>query len=135
MRGIVLLALAGLVLGVGVPAAAQTQGRTALTITYWSDGADTADRVVWTLRCDPAGGTHPRPALSCRRLANVGPAAFRPIPKLVVCTEIYGGPQIARVVGFVEGRRVWATFSRQNGCAIARWNRLSPWLLPAGGVT
>jgi hypothetical protein len=30
---------------------------------------------------------------------------------------------------------VWASFSRQNGCAIARWNRVSPWLLPPGGVT
>jgi len=39
------------------------------------------------------------------------------------------------VVGKVAGKRVWASFSRTNGCHIARWDRLSPWLLPRGGVT
>jgi hypothetical protein len=139
MRGIVVLALVGLVVGVGVPAAAQTQsqspGRTSLIVTYWPEGVDSSDRVVWTLRCNPAGGTHPRPVVSCRRLAVAGTTLFRPVPKIAVCTEIYGGPQVARVVGLVEGRRVWATFSRQNGCAIARWSRVSPWLLPPGGAT
>jgi hypothetical protein len=53
----------------------------------------------------------------------------------VVCTEIYGGPQKARVVGSVGGTRVQATFARANGCEIARWNRISPWLVPPGGVT
>jgi hypothetical protein len=139
MRGIVVLALVGLVVGVGAPAAAQTQrqslGRTSLTVTYWPDGVDSSDRVVWTLHCNPVGGTHPRPVVSCRRLAAASTTLFRPVPKIAVCTEIYGGPQVARVVGLVDGRRVWASFSRQNGCAIARWNRVSPWLLPPGGVT
>ena len=53
----------------------------------------------------------------------------------MVCTEIYGGPQKARVVGTVAGRRIWATFTRTNGCEIERWSRISPWLVPAGGVT
>ena len=51
------------------------------------------------------------------------------------CTEIYGGAQAALVVGTVEGKRVWARLQRGDGCQIARWNRLSPWLLPPGGVT
>jgi Subtilisin inhibitor-like len=135
MRGTLLLALVGLVLGVGATAAAQTPSRTSLTVTYWSDGVDAGDRVIWTLHCNPAGGTHPRPAVACRRLAAASTSLFRPVPKLMVCTEIYGGPQVARVVGLVNGKRVWASFSRQNGCAIARWNRVSPWLLPPGGVT
>jgi hypothetical protein len=50
-----------------------------------------------------------------------------------VCTELYGGPQVALVVGSVQGRRVWARLQRRNGCEIARWSRVSPWLLPAGG--
>ena len=53
----------------------------------------------------------------------------------MACTQIYGGPQMARVVGTIAGRRVWATFNRTDGCQISRWERLSPWLLPAGGVT
>ena len=60
---------------------------------------------------------------------------FAPVPKNSVCTEIYGGPQRARVVGTVKGQVVRATFSRTNGCEIARWQRISPWLVPPGGVT
>jgi hypothetical protein len=53
----------------------------------------------------------------------------------MACTEIYGGPQVARVVGVVQGKRIWARFSREDGCQIARWSRVSPWLLPPGGVS
>ncbi len=59
---------------------------------------------------------------------------FAPLPKNIVCTEIYGGPQKARIVGTVAGKRIWATFTRQDGCRIDRWNRLAPWLLPPGGI-
>jgi Subtilisin inhibitor-like len=135
MRGVVVVALAALVFGAGLATAAGTSGGTALTVRYWEKGDPAAEPVVWTLRCNPPRGTHPRPAISCRRLAAGGWQLFAPVPKNVVCTEIYGGPQVARVVGLVNGKRVWATFSRQNGCQIARWNRVSPWLLPPGGVT
>jgi hypothetical protein len=42
-----------------------------------------------------------------------------------MCTQIYGGPQEALVTGTFGGRRVWARFSRRNGCEIARWNRIA----------
>ena len=86
------------------------------------------------LACDPARGTLRRPAVACRRLAATGRSLFAPVRKDEVCTEIYGGPDTALVVGTVEGRRVWAKVQRRNGCEIARWNRLSPWLLPPGGA-
>ena len=44
------------------------------------------------------------------------------------------GAQTARVVGTLDGKRIAATFSRSDGCQIGRWNRVSPWLLPRGGV-
>lgn len=136
MRAFVLVALA-LVLGGSVAAGAATgaagQGRTALTITFWDEG-QRADPVVWTLRCDPARGTHPRPALACRKLEAGGRKLVVPVPAGAVCTEIYGGPQVARVVGMLDGRKVWARFTRTNGCQISRWDKLSPWLLPAGSV-
>jgi Subtilisin inhibitor-like len=135
MRGIAFLALLGVVLAASISAAAQGPGRTAVTVTYWANGPDAGKPVVWTVRCDPAGGTHPRPLVSCRRLETGGWQLFRPTPKNVACTEIYGGPQVARVVGTVAGRRIWVTFSRQDGCAIDRWSRISPWLVPPGGVT
>ena len=136
MRAIAVLALAALACGVSVAGATGSSSHTALTITYWENGQEQSARpTVWTLRCDPARGTHPRPATSCRRLAAGGWQLFKPVPKNVACTEIYGGPQVARVVGVVEGRRIWASLSRQNGCQIGRWSAVSPWLLPPGGVT
>lgn len=107
---------------------------TSLRVTYWADGEKADSSVVWTLRCDPAAGTLPRPARACDRLASGGSKLFAPAPKGIACTQIYGGPQKARVVGVVQGARVWATFTRTNGCEIGRWQRISPWLVPAGGV-
>jgi hypothetical protein len=115
--------------------AASSSSRTHLTVTYWEDGSQTTDRTVWTLQCDPAEGTLPRPAVACRRIATGGRALFAPLKEGIVCTEIYGGPQVGLVVGAIDGRRVWAKFQRRNGCEIGRWRRLSPWLLPPGGVT
>lgn len=116
-------------------AAASTPWSTSLRVTYWGDGANTASSVTWTLRCNPPRGSLPRKAVACRRLAAGGAKLFAPVPKNIACTEIYGGPQKARVVGTVAGKRIWTTFTRTNGCEIERWSRVSPWLLPPGGVT
>lgn len=135
MRALAVLLLAAAALTSGAVGSAGTAADTSLTVTYWEDGSRMTGRKIWTLRCGPARGTLPRPAIACRRLAASGARPFAPLPPDTVCTEIYGGAQVARVVGTVAGKRVWATFSRTNGCHISRWNRLSPWLLPAGGVT
>ena len=131
---VVSLALAALVTGQLAAAAELGPGRTALRIAYWEDGNEPETKIVWTLTCKPTGGNHPSRTVACRRLAAGGRALFAPVPKNAVCTMISGGPQVARVVGILAGRRLWATFSRENGCQITRWNRLSPWLLPGGGV-
>jgi hypothetical protein len=47
-----------------------------------------------------------------------------------ICAAIYGGPQTARLTGTIGDRRVERSFSRENGCAIADWDRAVP-LLPA----
>jgi hypothetical protein len=106
-----------------------------LTITYWPDGQAPDELKRWTLRCGPVGGTWPRRKAACRQLVRLGPGVFAPVPRDAVCTEIYGGPQRARVKGRLGKRRIWATFSRVNGCEIARWDRVSPWLLPAARNT
>jgi hypothetical protein len=141
MRRLAILVLALTAMGIGAAASASTEPSTALTITYWEKGLGSGvglpstDGVTWTLRCRPARGTLPRPGIACSRLAVGGWKLFAPVPKNVACTEIYGGPQVARISGLVNGKRVWATFSRTNGCNIARWNRISPWLLPRGGAS
>lgn len=143
MRRPVLLAIVAAALVGCATGSAGTTATTSLTVTYWEDGSRPAVSVAWRLRCNPARrtipanyqGFFPRPAVACRKLALGGLRLFTPLPKDIVCTEIYGGPQVARVVGLVHGKRVWATFRRTNGCNISRWNGLSPWLLPPGGAT
>src|ERR671918_2618789 len=92
-------------------------------------GADTTTRL---LECDPVGGGVADPEAACRRLAELE-NPFAPTPPDTACTEIYGGPQTATITGVLRGETVDASFSRENGCEIARWDKLR-FLLPAGGV-
>jgi hypothetical protein len=135
MRAVLTLMVTSVVLVACSAASGGSTSGTSLRIAYWEDGQGVKPDAVWTLRCDPAGGSVQRPARACARLEAGGAQLFAPLPKNIVCTEIYGGPQTARVVGQVNGRRIWATFSRTNGCNIDRWQRVSPWLLPPGGIT
>ena len=77
-----------------------------------------------TLTCGPVGGTLSHRAAACRKLSGMR-APFAPVPGDAVCTDIYGGPDVARVVGTFRGQHVWAVFRRRNGCEIARWNAVS----------
>ena len=96
---------------------------TSLHITVWPHGQGHPGARSYTLRCAPAGGTLPRQAAACARLARFA-HPFAATPRDAVCTQIYGGPQQARVTGRFRGRVVRAHFSRANGCEIARWDRL-----------
>ena len=109
--------LASLAVAVAAPAG------TDLRITVWPNGPDETARHTWRLRCGPPGGTLPGARTACRRLGAID-RPFAPVPKDVACAEIYGGPQVARVTGGFEGRSVWARFRRNDGCQIARWNRV-----------
>ena len=114
-----MFALAALVAAAGLAAA---PAPTELRITVWPEGPRGDGVHVWRLRCGPSGGTLPRAAAACRRLSALE-RPFAPVPKDVVCTQVFGGPQVARVTGTFERRRVWVTFKRSDGCEIARWNR------------
>lgn len=81
-------------------------------------------RHKYVLRCAPAGGTLPNAARACMRLGRTR-SPFAPVPRTAACTQIYGGPQRATVVGTYKGQRVGATFRRTDGCQIARWNRVA----------
>ena len=129
MRPLLVLACA---LALLVPAARAAPG-TSLTITYIADINQPDERVRWTVRCDPAEGTHPRRAAVCRDLGRLGWQVFRPVSPDKVCTQVYGGPQVAIVSGRVDGHAVWARLSRADGCQMSRWARI-PSLLPAGGA-
>lgn len=103
---------------------------------------DTVDLAI-TLREDPdageyvfrlvaAGGvvldgsTLPAPAAALAAVERFGEDIFFPKPGPPrLCTQQYGGPQVAEVTGTFHGRRVRAVFRRTDGCEIARWNSLS----------
>lgn len=101
-----------------------------VTITV-DDGAGTVTE--YTLRCAPAGGTHPDPAAACSNLAAASAVFATPDPNQA-CTGIYGGPQTATVTGTLNGVALSGRFSRINGCEVARWNALSPVFGPAAGL-
>src|SRR3954467_12914760 len=77
--------------------------RAALNVRYWPHGFAQAS-VNWTLRCGPAGGTHPARRTSCSALAthaaDLGPATR-------ACT-ILSPPTAAKatISGTWAGRRV-----------------------------
>jgi hypothetical protein len=45
-----------------------------------------------------------------------------------ICTEIYGGPQHARITGTIVGAPVDISVARSDGCGIGDWEQLE-WLL------
>ena len=128
---VVAVAIAGIA---GGGAATTSAKPVSLTITYWADEQSPTSFTRWTLRCNPRGGTLPNRKRACAKLSTMTLGAFAPVPKNVLCTEIYGGPQKAVVKGTIGATRIWSSFRRRNGCEIERWNRFSPWLLPPGGA-
>lgn len=106
-------------------------GLTRLTVT--ARPAPGAAAQTWTLRCDPAGGSHPDPAAACAELAKA-PDPFSPTPPDRACTMIYGGAQTATLTGTYRGRSVNASYSRTDGCEIARWDAIATVLVIRGGV-
>ncbi|MEM9202948.1 MAG: hypothetical protein AAGC53_14895 [Actinomycetota bacterium] len=47
-----------------------------------------------------------------------------------MCTEIFGGPEVAQITGTIDDRTVDTTVDRANGCGIDDWDRLLASLLP-----
>lgn len=80
------------------------------------------ERVTWTLTCHPTGGSHPNARRACRTLNRI-PDALVVKPNNLMCTQIWSGPERARVTGTWEGRRVDMSFARNDGCATATWNQ------------
>jgi hypothetical protein len=106
---------------------------TSLHITVWPDGMGQQAKKVYTLSCAPVGGTLPKRAAACTKLMRAE-RPFTPTPRGVACTMIYGGPQEALVTGRFRGKQIRATFSRTDGCQIARWNRVG-FLFPGASAS
>lgn len=104
------------------------EGESNLTVTL-DDGAGQV--WTWTLTCDPPGGNHPDPGAACAALAAAR-APFAPVPKDMLCTQVYGGPETATITGTWRGAPVDASYSRIDGCEIARWQAIAAVLAASG---
>jgi hypothetical protein len=89
--------------------AASTAPVTNLKVTVWADPSTSAAPTVTTVTTAPAGITA---------------ASFAPTPSGQACTMIYGGPGKATITGTLAGTAVDGTFTRSDGCEIARWDAM-----------
>lgn len=80
--------------------------------------------------------TLPDPDAALEAVERFGQDIFFPLPgPPKLCTQQYGGPQVALVTGTFHGQRVNAMFQRTDGCEIARWKALAPLLGGVPGAT
>ena len=94
------------------------------------DLGDGSAPVTWTLTCVGfVEGSHPQAQAACDHLAGME-RPFAPLPEDVVCSQQYGGPETARVLGRWGGEPVELNLSRVDGCRIAQWDSLVP-VVPA----
>jgi hypothetical protein len=101
---------------------------TTLVVRVDSDGPRGSARPKQaTVRCRRGDSSR-----ACRTVARLRPADFGPMPDNVACTEIFGGPETARISGRLRGEAVSATFSRANGCQIHRWETFAGLLEQVG---
>jgi hypothetical protein len=98
---------------------------TSVEVTLWPEGRSAGSGQRAILTCEPVGGSHPHAQDACAALESE-PDALEPVAGDVACTQIYGGPEEARIAGVVAGNAVDSMFSRTNGCEIDRWDRLAP---------
>ena len=120
--GCVVALLLGSCGGAGGPASGSAQPVAAadLTVTLRPSGADgPAQRRQ--IRCERLGAK--AADKTCRSLAGLNAEALQPVPSGTACTQIYGGPAVARVRGELHGKRVDAGYDLINGCEIERWDR------------
>ena len=91
------------------------------------DGPETAKQA--RILCDQEPVERGSP---CAAAAKLRPADFEPTPDDVACTELFGGPETATISGMLEREQVEGRFARNNGCEIARWEKVSALLAEAG---
>jgi Subtilisin inhibitor-like len=88
-------------------------------VLTWKHGSTPfpADRTV-TLRCTPAGGTHPMAHSACRTLILVGgePTRLNLSPS-TFCRRIFD-PVTITAIGSWDGRRIRAQRTFSNSCTL-----------------
>jgi hypothetical protein len=103
--------------------------QTDLDITVWPDGKGKGEPQRYTLSCPAPSGEHPDPEKACEAVDDLNAEDFDPVSPDAICTEIYGGPQQARLEGTFAGGDdvvpVALELNRENGCQIDLWDRFA----------
>jgi hypothetical protein len=105
--------------GTGASARATPASKVAVTITI-RIGHGMPKR--WTLRCQPAGGTHPDPAAACKALFAVKDP-FAPQRHRLVCPMIMANAEQATISGTWFGHKVHRIVI-DGGCDVGLWTEL-----------
>jgi hypothetical protein len=107
-----------------------------LTVAY-DDGAGAETTGSLTCRDGEARATgaladagRPPAATLCAKARAIAQLLTTQPDKDRMCTQIYGGPQTARVTGTIDGVKVDRRFTRTNGCEIADFGRAGALLQP-----
>ena len=105
-----------------------------LSIRY-DDGAGRAQSATLTCRggVQRAGGFLERKTTAsglCAEARSLAELLTTQPDEDRVCTQLYGGPETARVTGTIDGKTVDRRFTRTNGCEIADFMRAAALLQP-----
>jgi hypothetical protein len=123
MRRLILLGVLAALAGCGSEAPTASGPATNLLVTVDADGTGPEAPKQLRVRCDAE-----RTDDACEDIANMPPGTWEPVKPRRVCTDIFGGPEVARVSGTLAGAPLSAKFSRQNGCEVTRWTLAAPLL-------
>jgi hypothetical protein len=107
----------------GTPAAGGDGKLATLVIRVDDDGDGPNAPRELKLDCDA-----PTDSAACGAAAGTSAADLAPTEEGTACTQLFGGPETASIKGTIRGDEVDATFSRRDGCEIARWERVAPLL-------
>ena len=88
-----------------------------------ADGPGGEPARVQTVRCPAEAGTEPTPL--CAAVYALPANVDEALAPDVACTEIYGGPDVVRVEGTLNGEPIAITLTRADGCEIERFDRWS----------
>ncbi|WP_458113153.1 DJ-1/PfpI family protein [Arthrobacter sp. R1-13] len=93
------------------------------------DGGESTFRLLIRNGSVSPESTVPDPGAALAAVKRFGEEIFfAPRRADMICTQQYGGPQVALVTGVLHGRRVSSRFSLTDGCEIARWRAMEPLL-------
>ena len=98
-----------------------------LSVSVDPDGSGAEKARTAEVTCEAAGDSE-----VCGAVAKLTADNFAPTGSDVACTQQFGGPETATVTGTLHGEKVDASFSRENGCEISRWQHVEPLLAAAG---